>query len=295
MKFRRVAVVIALSISGVFVASLASAVNSPLSQYAATAIASTTYSQTGTGDYAADAATGAPNQSACGDSGTSWASASGTQDGETLTVTFTKPVVPTQIKIWMVIEPRSLVKVEVANGAGTWTTVLNRAVSTPLLTGASCSSMSPGAPIPHTLNAFNATLPHSLVNKIKMTFNEATAGGGWAGEVDAVQMTGNNPANTVASSITGTAKVGKVLSAAKGTWVGSPTTITYAYAWYVCTSSGAKSSTLPTGCTPISGATGSTRTLTSAQLNKYIRVRVAATNTTSTTYLYSATTAKVVN
>lgn len=288
MKLRRVAAVVAVSSSGVFVASVASAVTSPLIQNAA--IASATSSFATTGSYSPSKATGAKTQNSCGDSTNSWKSSSGNSNGVKLKVTFTNPVVPTQIKIWMNVEPKSLVKVEVAYGTGSFTTVFSRTVSATLTTGANCSPMGLA---PHTLTSSNATLPNSLINKIRLTFDELATGVQWAGEVDAVQLTGNNPANMVASSITGMAKVGKVLTAQKGTWIGSPSTITYAYAWVVCNSAGLKSSTLPAGCSYITGATTLTHTLTLAQLYKYIRVRVAATNSTSTTYLFSATTAQV--
>ncbi|HEX8102595.1 MAG TPA: hypothetical protein VF533_08290, partial [Solirubrobacteraceae bacterium] len=63
--------------------------------------------------------------------------------------------------------------------------------------------------------------------------------------------------------------VGETVSAEHGTFSNSPDG--YRYAWYRCTNTAA-------ACNPISGATGSTYQLTSADDNRRIRVRVTATN-----------------
>lgn len=70
------------------------------------------------------------------------------------------------------------------------------------------------------------------------------------------------PTNTVAPSITGTATVGQTLTAAVGTWTGSPS---YARQW------------LRNG-TAISGATGTTYLLIAADQGASISVRITATN-----------------
>lgn len=70
------------------------------------------------------------------------------------------------------------------------------------------------------------------------------------------------PTNTVAPSITGTATVGQTLTAAVGTWTGSPS---YARQW------------LRNG-TAISGATGTTYLLIAADEAASISVRITATN-----------------
>jgi hypothetical protein len=99
---------------------------------------------------------------------------------------------------------------------------------------------------------------------------------------------------TVNPKVTGTAKVAKTLTAAKGTWTGYPTP-TLRYQWYVCTRAvTAARSTVPSTCKRITGATRSTYKLTSAQRGKYVAVLVTGTSlrTTATTWL-SKTTAKV--
>ncbi len=103
------------------------------------------------------------------------------------------------------------------------------------------------------------------------------------------------PTNTLAPSISGTAKVNTQLTTSPGTWGGYPApSETYSYAWFSCTRSGSASATRPSGCSAISGATTSTFTPPSNQFNKYLRVRVTATNSAGTRFYFSAATAKVV-
>lgn len=78
------------------------------------------------------------------------------------------------------------------------------------------------------------------------------------------------PANSVLPAITGTAQQGQTLAASSGSWSGS-TPITYAYRWRRCDSGGAS-------CADISGATGETYVIGSADVTKTIRVEVTATN-----------------
>ena len=76
------------------------------------------------------------------------------------------------------------------------------------------------------------------------------------------------PVNSVVPSVGGTAQVGDQLTASPGTWSGSPS---YAYAWSDCNSSGS-------GCSSISGATGSAYTVPSSDVGQTIEVTVTATN-----------------
>jgi hypothetical protein len=106
------------------------------------------------------------------------------------------------------------------------------------------------------------------------------------------------PTALVAPSISGTAKVGLVLTAARGSWAGSPTS-TFAYQWYRCTSSSiavgpyGSSTQKPANCTLISGATRSTYKAVALDKGKYLSVRITATNRAGTIYLFSSPTAKV--
>ncbi len=107
------------------------------------------------------------------------------------------------------------------------------------------------------------------------------------------------PAKTVAPKIAGTAKVAKVLSAAKGTWTGTPTA-TYVYSWYSCTKRAtaavAVTAAVPATCKLLSGTTGATKTslkLTAAHKAKFIRVMITATNAAGVTKWMSASTVAV--
>jgi hypothetical protein len=92
------------------------------------------------------------------------------------------------------------------------------------------------------------------------------------------------PQNTARPAISGTAQVGKTLTASNGTWTASPTS--YAYQWQSCDSAGAT-------CVAISGATGSTRLLATSDQGHTLRVIVKATNTVGSTSATSAPNAVV--
>ncbi|MFJ7268695.1 hypothetical protein ACIQV3_18965 [Streptomyces sp. NPDC099050] len=80
----------------------------------------------------------------------------------------------------------------------------------------------------------------------------------------AVLVKGVAPKATTAPTLTGTAKVGRVLTLSRGTWTPTPTS--YTYKWYA-------------DGKLITGATKSTFTLTSAQRGKHITVKVTAYRT----------------
>jgi hypothetical protein len=107
-------------------------------------------------------------------------------------------------------------------------------------------------------------------------------------------VSGVAPISTGAPTIGGSATVASTLTVtSNGTWDGAPTPSgTYAYTWYACTRSGSASAS-PSGCSVIRSATSSSLTLTSAQIGKFIRVRVTATNSVGTTSYYSAATSAV--
>src|SRR5262245_706250 len=82
------------------------------------------------------------------------------------------------------------------------------------------------------------------------------------------------PQNTAEPRISGAAEQGRRLSASRGTWTGG--SLTFAFRWVRCGSGGG----LPDGsdCVAISGATGATYVLTTADVGFRMRVRVTATN-----------------
>jgi lysophospholipase L1-like esterase len=100
----------------------------------------------------------------------------------------------------------------------------------------------------------------------------ATVGSGGGGG-------GSPPANTALPAISGTAQQGQTLSASTGSWSNSPTS--YAYQWQRCASSGGS-------CSAISGATGTSYLLQSADVGATIRVAVTATNASGSAAATSA-------
>ena len=98
------------------------------------------------------------------------------------------------------------------------------------------------------------------------------------------------PRNTAEPRISGRAEQGRTLSATRGTWTGGR--LTYAFRWVRCGAGGG----LPDGsdCVAISGATGSTYVLTSADVGFRMRVRVTATNPDGSRTAASNPTAAVV-
>ena len=101
---------------------------------------------------------------------------------------------------------------------------------------------------------------------------------------------GTAPVSTASAppTVRGVLRVGRTLTAAKGTWTGTPTP-TYAYQWYRCTATGVAAATVPETCTVIAGATKSTyKLLTADKTAGYIRVKVTATSTAGVTVRVSA-------
>jgi hypothetical protein len=93
------------------------------------------------------------------------------------------------------------------------------------------------------------------------------------------------PANSGLPVISGTARSRKTISATAGKWSGSPTG--YTYQWKRCTSASDAST-----CSSIGGATGSSYTCQTADIDQYLRVYVTAVNVVGKTTVASAATAK---
>jgi hypothetical protein len=99
------------------------------------------------------------------------------------------------------------------------------------------------------------------------------------------QATATPPANTAAPAISGTAQQGQALTATNGSWSGT-TPISYSYQWRRCDTAG-------NTCSNISGATGQTYLLASADVGTTIRVVVTASNSAGNSSATSAQTATV--
>ena len=92
------------------------------------------------------------------------------------------------------------------------------------------------------------------------------------------------PFNVGLPNISGTAKVGNVLTATPGTWAGN-TPISYAYQWQRCSPS----------CSNIAGATSATYSIVAADAGSTLLVKVAATNAYGTGNATSANTGTVLS
>ncbi|MFI1466229.1 hypothetical protein [Streptomyces wuyuanensis] len=111
------------------------------------------------------------------------------------------------------------------------------------------------------------TVPTSLLGKkltVTVTARRTGHGDGAVTSAAIVVAQGVPPKATKAPAITGTAKVGRTLTANRGTWTPAPTS--YGYQWYA-------------NGVAITGATKSTLVLKSAQKGKKITVRVNAFRT----------------
>jgi hypothetical protein len=82
------------------------------------------------------------------------------------------------------------------------------------------------------------------------------------------------PTNTGQPTITGTPSLGQTLTAAPGTWTGSPT---FAYQWVRCPASGGASD--GSDCAVIGGASTTAYVVSSGDVGSRLRVRVTGSNT----------------
>jgi chitodextrinase len=94
------------------------------------------------------------------------------------------------------------------------------------------------------------------------------------------------PSNNKPPTISGTAEVGQTLTATPGIWSENEP-LSYAYDWLRCDVGGES-------CNPISGASGSTYTVVSADAGSTLRVEVTATNSAGSSTATSDATAVVI-
>ncbi len=113
-----------------------------------------------------------------------------------------------------------------------------------------------------------------------------TTGGNAFGSSSAAQYEYGHPASQTPPAISGTAEVGQKLTTSNGTWTSSSTITLYGYSWSRCDTGGNK-------CATISGANGSSYTLTTDDQGHTIRANVTAVNSNGPTTATSAQTAVV--
>jgi len=119
--------------------------------------------------------------------------------------------------------------------------------------------------------------------KVAVTATNAAGSGTAASrQTDTVKATGTAPANTVPPSISGTFKEGSTLTAAPGTWSGSPAP-TFTYQWQRCDATGG-------ACVDLAGASATTDAAITADVGNTLRVKVTATNTHGTSLATTAET-----
>jgi hypothetical protein len=99
-----------------------------------------------------------------------------------------------------------------------------------------------------------------------------------AGAVNTTSVQASIPANTVAPTVSGTPSVGSTWTVDVGTWTGAPTP-TFAIYWLRCNQAvAAPFATVPSGCSAIAGAHGSTYSTTASDAGKYVTAQIAGNN-----------------
>jgi len=149
--------------------------------------------------------------------------------------------------------------------------------------GNKCANVANGTQKTYTL--VGADAGHTM--RVTVTATNADGSGTAQSAPTATVASGTSsaaPKNTSPPTISGTAKVGQILTVDPGTWSGNPTS--YTYQWQRCDAD-------VTTCSNIPGATGKTRIVVIADLGFRLRVRVVAHNAKGTGTATSAPTAIV--
>jgi uncharacterized repeat protein (TIGR01451 family) len=120
---------------------------------------------------------------------------------------------------------------------------------------------------------------------IRVVVTGTNATGSAAGTSTQAGVILDAPANTAAPTFSGTTVSGQILTAADGTWTGTPAP-TFGYQWQRCDASGAN-------CANIGSATAGTYTLTDSEIGSTVRVAVTGTNSVGNATGTSAQTAVV--
>jgi hypothetical protein len=149
--------------------------------------------------------------------------------------------------------------------------------------GASCNGIG-GASGP-TYRLASGDVGHTLRVKVAAS-NSAGTAAEFSSASGVVAKAGAAPAASGQPSPSGTAQVGKVLTAEDGKWTGTQP-ITFTYQWQRCVSSTGK-------CTDVSGATSKQYTVASADLGDRMRYLLTAKNSVGTGSINSNLSAVVV-
>ena len=150
-----------------------------------------------------------------------------------------------------------------------------------------CTAISGATSNTYTLVSADAT--RFVVAAVTAT-NANGSVGKWSASTAAVAAL-LTPTNTVSPTVSGTARVGNVLTAANGTWGNFPAS--YGYEWLRCTAVQVAATTQPAACSLITDATANTYTQVAADAGKFVSVKVTATNATGSLSRWSASSAAV--
>ncbi|MDH5280078.1 MAG: hypothetical protein OEW52_02880 [Thermoleophilia bacterium] len=152
--------------------------------------------------------------------------------------------------------------------------------------GANCTA------IPSATNTTYVLVGADVGARIRVLVSASNAEGSGSALSEATSVVTDDsgaPKNTADPSISGTPNVGQRLTATTGTWTGTPP-ISFSYQWVRCGSDGGAAD--GSNCNNITGATGTSYVLVSADTGWRIRVRVTGTNAVgSTTWASNATAA----
>lgn len=131
--------------------------------------------------------------------------------------------------------------------------------------GGSCAAIAGATNQSYTLTSSD------LTHRIRVRVTASNKDGSSSADSNAtgtVLVAGTGPVSRSAPAVSGTPKVGQVLTASNGTWTGASR---FAYAWQRCDETGG-------ACVDIAGATTQTYTLQTADAAHRMRVRVTASN-----------------
>jgi hypothetical protein len=148
--------------------------------------------------------------------------------------------------------------------------------------GNSCASVANGSLKTYTLVGADAR--HTMRVRVTASNSDGSSSAQSTQTATVAAVTRAAPDNTVAPSVSGTPKVGEMLTADPGSWTGSPA---FGYQWQRCDADVA-------ACSNVIGATGTTYVVPTADLGYRLRVLVTARNPKGTATAPSAITSLVI-
>jgi hypothetical protein len=147
-------------------------------------------------------------------------------------------------------------------------------------TGTGCADITGAQDRTYTLGAADAD--HTL--RVVVTASNADGQSSSTSKTTDLVSSKNGPVNTVKPSISGTAQVGEELTVDPGTWTGGVRS--FAYQWQRCSAAGSS-------CSDVSGASGKTYGVRTADVGKVLQVIVTATNASGSNTAPSSASAAV--